>query len=66
MTQGEKKGKEGLSVPAGIPGTDLAESLMSEVGPQILQPAALLSATSNMMSLKHRKDLVRKDSPLGV
>lgn len=55
MTRGGKKGKEGLSVPAGIPGADLAESLMSEVGPQILRPAALLSATSNMMSLKQKR-----------
>lgn len=67
MTQEKKKkGKEGLLVPAGIPGTGLAESLMSDVGPQILRPAALLSVTSNTMRLKHRKDLVRKDSPLGV
>lgn len=62
MTQEKKKEKSRL----GIPGTGLAESLMSEVDSQILRPAALLSVTGNTTSLKHRKDSVRKDSPLGV
>lgn len=53
MTQEKKKKKEKSRL--GIPGTGLAESLMSEVDPQILPPAALLRITGNTMSLKQKR-----------